>query len=336
MLKLAVVVLVVGLGAGALWGYTCEAPVYRASTLIYIAPPLHSPEFVGDGRGPQFAGFVAYQAELLRSRRATLMAMQTAVWKATGESHEARDDVRFQQRLRVRHERGTQHIQVLFDDPEPETALAGAQALLAAYTRLNAGLQDGAEKLEYARTQIEILQARQKSVTDQVLAFGAEYGGGEGLQIRHRATLKKVLEAEDQLVALERAIQAAEAKKQDTAELKARRDALWRWLEQIRTEQRKLGETRVQVDRLQAQKHDLERQLSDMRALYEQLKAENAGRGQIRIPDPGSLPSAPHRDPRPRRAALGAGLGVLPGVLLLLVALVRSRRRSTAQAPSAS
>lgn len=199
-LLLAGFLLLVGGLVGGVLGWTSEEPVYRARGLIYIQQHLISSANPTGERGmPMFEGYVAYQAALLASRRCALLAMATETWGKAGEPRDPEAVAAFEARTSIVRPEGQPHIQVCFEDPRPDVAVAGVRALIEAYTKLSEDLNDANEKLEYARAQVDVLGGKQKTTTDQILVRTAEYGGVEGLEIRHRAAIKQLLDVEDQL-----------------------------------------------------------------------------------------------------------------------------------------
>ncbi len=80
----------------------------------------------------------------------------------------------------------------------------------------------------------------------------------------------------------------------------------------------KRAETPAAAERLTHQRSELTKKEERMQTLLEQLEAQLLGKGRVRVVDKGVLPTAPVRDRRLEKGAVGAALGMAPGLLLLL------------------
>ncbi|MDJ0522838.1 MAG: hypothetical protein QNJ90_12290 [Planctomycetota bacterium] len=402
-------VLVIGVAVGATLGWSADEPLYRSKGLVFIAPSVPTPaDPLGKNRPPMFDGFVDYQTSILESPRCANLAGETGAWKqqGRGEADEAGEAIL--RGRRVERLEGSASIEVAFTDRDPQVAVAGVQALIEAYTKLAGELNDADERLSFAQAQIELLQGKIKVTTDKILAFTSQYGGTEGLEIRHRSGLQQLLETEDALeslrltirtfqadvgpdgtgpvsaieIALENAevarllLEIADLVAEDKylaeklgpqseqrvvlqrrlgvrkehlkrlveawhhrrarkaaggatlPQLRDREKRLVQRLERLRMQNRRTGQTRADVERIQAERTGLGDKLKQMTGLKEQLEAQMAGSGRIRIADPGQLPTKYWRDRRPAYARLGGAIGAVPGLVLLLLAGFRGRRRS--------
>jgi predicted nucleic acid-binding Zn-ribbon protein len=177
---------------------------------------------------------------------------------------------------------------------------------------------------------MEFLTARVKKTSEAIVAVTSDYGGVEGLEIRHRAAINRLLSAEDQLEAVRKAI-AAESKtrgeKDETLmELRHREKGLGEHIEVLRVKNRKIGVARGEVERLQAEETGTRAQLANMQALADQIEAQLIGKGRISVADSGSLPREYWQDDRSAAAVRGAAIGLAPGLLALLAVAWTSRR----------
>jgi len=190
--------------AGGYVGWKSQVPMYRGEGLIYIEPSLPSAQDpLGLSVLPMFKGFVALQVRLLNSSTVTQMAMETPVWQKTGKGREPEVVEQFTERRAILHSSDTQHIQIQFIDEKPGTALAGVQALMQAYESKSADQNSSDALLAKAKSQSDALAASSKDLANQLLRLGAEYGGEDGVQLRHVASLNQLLEA---TAALERTL----------------------------------------------------------------------------------------------------------------------------------
>lgn len=206
-----IALLLVGMAGGATAGWASEDKLYRGATLIYIQPSMATPKDpCGQNVLPMFQSFVAYQVELAKSRRVATMAMEAEAWKSRGDGSSADKLDAFLARRHVEHTAGTQHLKICFVDVRPEVALAGAQSLLEAYRALSVELEQGVQQLETARNQLDLLSAKLQTLTGRIAVRTAEYGGLEGLAIRHEAFVKQLLEVERLLAEAQLALGAAD------------------------------------------------------------------------------------------------------------------------------
>jgi Mrp family chromosome partitioning ATPase len=146
-----------------------------------------------------FRGFVAFQVRLLESLNATHLALESDAWRSAGGTLSPTEIAAFVERRTILHEFDTHHVRIQFSDPVPERALAGVRALIEAYEKLSAEENAKDERLAFATTQTEVFTAQLKDVAGQMLKITSEYGGVEGLEMRHRAAVEQVLLAEQEL-----------------------------------------------------------------------------------------------------------------------------------------
>jgi Mrp family chromosome partitioning ATPase/uncharacterized protein involved in exopolysaccharide biosynthesis len=217
----AVLLATAGLVGGAYLGWHAKKPLYAGHSLIYIQPSMVSPKDpTGTSVLPMFQGFVAYQVDLLKDSRLTEAAMETDIWKRTGRPAGPAAVADFEKHRLVEHASGTQHIQVLFLDPDPDVALAGVRAITQAYQVRAAELYDPNDQLAYARKQIEVLNSQIKNGTDGILDDTSKYGGVEGMEIQHRAVVKQVLDTEELLKQVQRLVDDAKGRQEDAGNAK--------------------------------------------------------------------------------------------------------------------
>jgi len=322
--RLATPVLLTAL-VGAVLGMGLATPRYRSEGLVRVEPRLPNPEDpCGRDLNPMIAGFMAYQEQLLRARRTTLLALDTETWKKAGEDRGPDAAESFEARRDVVCERGWLHLLVRFEDTRPGVALAGLRALLEAYESLIRDMNDDDERLQYAQAQGKKLQEQIDETSDAIKALAKEYGGVEGLQARHIEIVSQLIEMEHELMRVRTELHGREAGiGGEQAELRARAEMLEARLDNLQALSRELGRVRAEIARLQAEKAGLERQAEQMGVIADQLEARLLGTGPVTVESRGELPTAPFDDPRPCAAALGAVLGAL---LSLLLALVLGRR----------
>lgn len=98
-------------------------------------------------------------------------------------------------------------------------------------------------------------------------------------------------------------------------------------LAQLQGDNRETGQGRTEIERMEGEKADLEREAEQMRALADQLESQLRNSNPVKIESRGFLPTTPFRDPRQWSAALGLAVGAHLG---LLVAFLLGRRRDAA------
>ncbi|MDJ0522274.1 MAG: hypothetical protein QNJ90_09395 [Planctomycetota bacterium] len=196
----ALLFVILGAAVGAAMGWTTGTVRHRAEAVLRLKPSRPVPQEPGvyPGYPPRLEGLVAFHAELLRSRRLALHAMKTDAWRATGERHEAQDAVAFTERREVLHEPTSLDITVRFSDLNPETALAGLEALLVAYRELVADLDETRPRYEYAIQQMEKLNRSMQEA--EALIRTLPDGGPEREKERERAA--RLRRENDELLAL--------------------------------------------------------------------------------------------------------------------------------------
>jgi hypothetical protein len=331
-LGVAIVLALLGAVVGGLAGFRSTPPLYRCEGLVYIAPSLPTPQDpAGVNVLPMFNGFVAFQVQLMESLQAAYLAVETKTWQQTGEGTSPTAIDRFVERRSIVHSPDTQHILVRFVDRKPEVAVAGVHALLEAYEKLAVEESARDDRLMFVTSQAEVVTASLKDVEEHTRKLTAEYGGPEGLELRHRASIEQLLAAEAELAKVQGEIRE-QSKTQAQASatmttLAAREAALGERLAVLRAQAQELGKIRVEVERLRGEALDLNRKRGDLKALRDQLSAQLLGKGRIQIADQGQLPNSPFQDRRPRHAAVGAALGAAAGALLALL-FGRRRRRN--------
>ncbi len=295
-----------GDAGGALVGWVTARPMYQCEGIVYIAPNMPTPQDpAGVNVLPFFNGFVAYQVQLLESIHVANLAVATTPWQKSGEGATAEVAQRFFDRRSIVHKPDTQHILVRFTDPSPDVALAGVRALLDAYSMLTAEESAKDDRLTLVSTQADVLAAQRKDGEAKLNERVAAFGGIEGLELRHKATVDRLLAAE-----------AAQEKLPRTPV---------EHLDSLRQESVRLGQVRVEVSGLRAESEDLGRRLEQMRALKEQLSAQLVGKGRISISHSGTRPQSPIESDWARRAAVGAAVGASLGVGFAALWFLRRR-----------
>ena len=155
--------------AGGLLARTTQVALHRSEGLIRVEPRTANPEDpCGEPMNPMHVAFMAYQVQLLKARRTTLLALETDAWKATGEAADPTAAERFESRRDVLREPSSWFIRVRFDDERPPVALAGVQALLAACDVLKAASNGHDERLEQVRVQQLTLTARIQAIQEEL------------------------------------------------------------------------------------------------------------------------------------------------------------------------
>lgn len=190
-----VIVLGLLMGAGVavmLWQQI--RPTFQSEALIQIAYALPSADGSDAGRTlPMFNTFMASQKTLITSRRAIDSAVQDPVWKAYGRQVPEKPDWYFARNLTVEIKPGSEFIRIVVADVEPATAAAAVNSILNAYTELFKGQEDrwGTAQRGVMEDAERTLQAKIKSIKDQIQAASADFGG-PNIEIFYEAAAARV------------------------------------------------------------------------------------------------------------------------------------------------
>ena len=196
----AILLTLVGALFGAFLAWRFVRPLYRGTASIYIHPVAPGPrDTVDQSLLPLFESFLASEVEVIGTGEVTRRAVQTEVWQAAGGGNDADAMRSFEERRGVFLVPGTHLVRVEFVDPDPDVALAGVRAVIEAYQAQYAELH-GEEEIDTGSGRRErLLVRRLRAGLDELQALTAEYGGVEGLEIRHRAAILLVLSTEEAL-----------------------------------------------------------------------------------------------------------------------------------------
>lgn len=166
--------------AGAILGYESVTVKYRSTGYIRIRPALPRVLFPTEQSGilPMFDAFVESQVTLITSQRVTMLAMENPAWKALGRGTGPEHAERFAGGLEVSRPRGAEVIAVAFTDPKREAAIAGAKAVIQAYENIytEADGTQNAQTLQVLENRKTALTAELRSLNDQVMSIGNEFG----------------------------------------------------------------------------------------------------------------------------------------------------------------
>lgn len=190
-----VIVLGLLMGAGVaavLWQWI--RPTFQSEALIQIAYALPSADGSDSGRTlPMFNTFMASQKTLITSRRAIDSAVQDPVWKAYGRQVPDKPDLYFAQNMTVEIKPGSEFIRIVVADVEPATAAAAVNSILNAYTELFKGQEDrwGTAQRGVMEDAERALQAKIKSIKEQIQTASAEFGG-PNIEIFYEAAAARV------------------------------------------------------------------------------------------------------------------------------------------------
>ena len=204
----AVLLALVGMAGGAKLGYSATRPVYRATGLIHLQPTTPSEDFDGLIQLPNFEGYMAYQVDLLRGPRTASEAIQTDVWKATGEPNTHAAIGGFLERLKVDRRPRTQHIQVHFDDVRPRVAIAGVRAVIEAYEGVSRAINDTDRELQDARARKETLDDAIRKRSQKIVSLSQEYGSLATMELQQRTVHDSMRRTDEDLKRITRAIRA--------------------------------------------------------------------------------------------------------------------------------
>jgi polysaccharide biosynthesis transport protein len=179
--------------AGLVLGFLLPRPLYKSVGVIDVAPKVPRVLYDSDEKGllPMFDNYVASQARLATTRRVIDRAMASPEWKKFGRGHSDAEIARFQNRLLVEHPKFTQHIEVSFEDEDPDAAQVAVNEVIAAFMEIVAERDTDSETskvrlLESRRTlansKLQELRTDVQSVTDEL--------GEQALEARYHSTVE--------------------------------------------------------------------------------------------------------------------------------------------------
>lgn len=184
----------------AYMGWTFGKREYLSAGQVQVKPVLPRVLFATEDKGvmPMYESFVATQMELLRSRRVVNMAVQDPRWERAYGPPTDEAVVAFINSIQT--SRRGEIITVGVRHENPDTAMAGATSLIAAYKRIY-GDSTGQVDERVRQTLLDrerTLNAQAASVRSRISVIAQDYGT-EDLSFYHEAKLKLVAELEGEL-----------------------------------------------------------------------------------------------------------------------------------------
>lgn len=150
-------------GIGGYLGFTRGQTLYRSRVPIRVAPVLPRVLYNDEEKGilPRYESFVETQVALIQSQRVIDLAMQNPKWIQIDNDKTPEGVLKFKESLSV--ERSNELISVYFSSTDPNVAMVGAEAVVAAYKKLY--LEADAES---ERRRLEILQQLQTAHNNEL------------------------------------------------------------------------------------------------------------------------------------------------------------------------
>jgi polysaccharide biosynthesis transport protein len=175
--------ILLGLTLGAIAGAAAHQIVkdpYKSVGAIQIQPYLTRILYESEKSAvmPMFDAYVDTQASILQSQRTLMLAMDSPEWKAAVQKSQPHDLAAFAGGLEVMHRGGSELIQVIFNDPDPQLALVAVKSVIEAYQRI-AGENDAVsqtKKLQVLEERRTSLSGQIKGLNDRILAIANEFG----------------------------------------------------------------------------------------------------------------------------------------------------------------
>lgn len=158
------ILMAVLLGVPTGWeGYRLGKAIYRSQVPIHVELSERRVMYYDEEKGelPQYESFIETQMALIQSQHVIDLAMKNPGWATTGQPAAADPTLRFMDSLNV--DRKNELITVSFDDPNPLTAMVGAEAVVKAYQKLYSEEEAAAQS-----RRLEILQRLEKSLNDDL------------------------------------------------------------------------------------------------------------------------------------------------------------------------
>lgn len=209
---LALLAVLLGAGAGGVLGWRSTEPQYRATGSLYVNPRSSDLRGASDPTRPSpLETFIASQVEMIGTGEVARRAVETDVWQGAGGRRDETALRAFDQGRSVARVPGTHVIRLAFVSTDPDLAVAGVHALVEAYQAQLAELHGDDQDPDDSTKEEKSLVRRLRQGIEALRTMTAEYGGPEGLEIHHRASVHQVIATEDAIRALRREIVRAES-----------------------------------------------------------------------------------------------------------------------------
>ncbi|MCC6581317.1 MAG: hypothetical protein IT440_12850 [Phycisphaeraceae bacterium] len=127
-----------GLVGGAVFGWTYPTPQYRSTGLVEIkplTPRVLSPND-SDRLLPQFDAYVKKQMSLIEHQDVLRPALESEEWQAVRHGTDDTAFIRFKKPLELDRTVKTQIINVYYSDPDPKVAQKAIEVILKSYMKL--------------------------------------------------------------------------------------------------------------------------------------------------------------------------------------------------------
>jgi Mrp family chromosome partitioning ATPase/uncharacterized protein involved in exopolysaccharide biosynthesis len=131
--------LVIALGilfgiAGSLLGYLSQRPLYSSHSQVLIDPTIHDPGSYGGETMSSYGLFLESQVRVIESYEVVQRALDEEEWKDAGGARGSDAALaHFASGLEVENLPNTSILKIIYSDPDPKLAYAGAQAVMKAY-----------------------------------------------------------------------------------------------------------------------------------------------------------------------------------------------------------
>lgn len=179
---LAILLAVVGAGAGAAAGYKAQPPLYTSTGLIRVQPYLPHILYQTEQNGvmPMFDAYIGSQVELLQGQRVTDLAMQNPEWVEVGRGLDPEAVVKFRESLSVARPKGSELILVRFEDADREAARIAVKSIISAYEELYGEKNDEGvtERITFLERRNESLSNELKAINERIFGIANELGSG--------------------------------------------------------------------------------------------------------------------------------------------------------------
>src|SRR4051812_2170017 len=147
--RLALALAAVGMVAGAQAGMRVGQRLYRATGLVRIAAvrPQVMKETDQNRAMPMFDGIIQAQQDVMSSRETVRAATRDPAWQGTvGHGGRAITEEQFAASLKVETRPRSDHLRVMYTDPDARVAAAAVRAIIGAYQRGYDAEQDRIEQ----------------------------------------------------------------------------------------------------------------------------------------------------------------------------------------------
>ena len=308
-----VLLALVGGTLGGIVGWDASVPLYRYVRYLTVIPEV--PTYKGRALAAvSHETYMRMQSQMLESAYVTKLAMNTPTWRRDGWGHSGQAALRqFRASRSVRHTPGGFILCMAFVASDPDVAVAGANALVEAFTIVRRELPKPDTPEAICNRAVRQLEERIKQTEDEIATVAEGYGSAAELCSQFTATATRLETIKRELGASSRhGAQAALLGQHLTAQA----DAL----------QNRLDEMRPRVELLADLQRELATLWDKLGGIHSTRTAATMSGLRVAVQPAGPEPTEPYWDARLARTIDGAALAAIAAMCMGLWFMRRSAK----------